>query len=278
MTHVHVQCHLAYDVQASSGFLLAVAAAETPHQRIVEQRLELSPQLTVERLRFDPHGHDLVRIAAEVGPLELSYDAVVEVVPRVAPDAPRREVPFLEVPGDVLTYLHPSRYCQSDVLGRFAQRTFGGLEPGFERVTGICNWIWEHLTYTAGSTDASTTAVDVLVGAVGVCRDYAHLGIAFARALGIPARYVSGYAVDLVPPDFHGFFEAYLDGDWYLFDATRMAPVDGLVRIAAGRDAADVAFAAIVGRATLVDKQVVVIDLDRNGPPDPAATPALGTA
>ena len=91
-----------------------------------------------------------------------------------------------------------------------------------------------------GSTDASSTAVDVLVAGAGVCRDYAHLAIALCRAIGMPARYVSGYAVDLDPPDFHGFFEAYLDGDWYLFDATRMAPIDGLVRIGVGRDAADV--------------------------------------
>ena len=89
---------------------------------------------------------------------------------------------------------------------------------------------------------------------------------------------MSGYAVDLDPPDFHGFFEAFLDGEWYLFDATRMAPLDGLVRIATGRDAADVAFAAIVGAATLVDKAIVVIDLDRTEPRDPSTTPALGTA
>ena len=106
-----------------------------------------------------------------------------------------------------------------------------------------------------------------------MCRDYAHLGITFCRALGIPARYLSGYAVDLEPPDFHGFFEAFLDGEWYLFDATRMAPVDGLVRIATGRDAADVAFASIVGVAELVSKEVVVIDLDRTDPPRPVDDP-----
>jgi len=145
-------------------------------------------------------------------------------------------------------------------LLRFVNRTFGTLSPGFERVTGICNWIYDHLTYLAGSTDSSTTAVDVLVQAAGVCRDYAHLGIALCRALGIPARYVSGYAVGLDPPDFHGFFEAYLDGRWYLFDATRMAPIDKLVRIAAGRDAADAPFATFVGSATLTSMVVSATD------------------
>jgi transglutaminase-like putative cysteine protease len=278
MTRIRTTCRLAYEVDAPSGILLAVTAAATPHQHVVEQDLQMSPDTTLERIRFDPSAHELVRVSVQPGPFEVRYDAIVDVQPHIAPQAPRHEVPFVELPGDVLRYLHPSRYCQSDVLGRFATQTFGGLEPGFERVTGICNWIWDHLSYVPGSTDASTSAIDVLVGAAGVCRDYAHLGITCCRALGIPARYVSGYAVDLDPPDFHGFFEAYLEGDWYLFDATRMAPVDGLVRIASGRDAAEVAFAAIVGAARLVDKEVVVLDLDRAAPADSSSTPALGTA
>lgn len=114
----------------------------------------------------------------------------------------------------------------------------------------------QHLTYSLGSTDASTTACDVLVGRNGVCRDFAHVCIAICRALGIPARYVSGYAVELNPPDFHGFFEAYLGDRWFLFDATRLAQANGLVRIGYGRDAADTPFATIVGRARLVNKVV----------------------
>jgi transglutaminase-like putative cysteine protease len=131
-----------------------------------------------------------------------------------------------------------------------------------------------------GSTDSSSTAVDVLVQGAGVCRDYAHLGMALCRAMGIPARYVSGYAVDLEPPDFHGFFEVYLDQRWFLFDATRMAPLDGLVRIASGRDAADAAFATLVGAASLEHKVVSATDLDRSiagddgEPPVPAVTTA----
>jgi transglutaminase-like putative cysteine protease len=242
------------------------------------QEFTITPQTAADRIRFDPSGHDLVRLTVGDGPLSIVYDAVVDVVAHVPDDVPRRETPFVEIPGEVLGFLHPSRYCPSDLLGRFSQQTFGSLAPGFERVTGICNWIWDHLTYVPGSTDSTTTAVDVLVGAAGVCRDYAHLGITCCRALGIPARYVSGYAVDLDPPDFHGFFEAFLDGGWYLFDATRMAPIDGLVRIAVGRDAADVAFAAIVGSAELAHKDIVVVDLDRAGPADHSTAVALGTA
>jgi transglutaminase-like putative cysteine protease len=278
MTRVRVHSELRYDVQTPSQFAFAVLAADNRRQHVDDQDFRVTPDGRVDRIRFDPSGHDLVRVDVDPGPLTVTYDATVDVRPHIPPDVPRLETPFIEVPGAVLGFLHPSRYCQSDLLGRFAQQTFGALAPGFDRVTGICNWIWEHLDYVPGTTDATTTAVDVLVGAAGVCRDYAHLGISFCRALGIPARYVSGYAVDLEPPDFHGFFEAYLDGEWYLFDATRMAPIDGLVRIATGRDAADVAFAAIVGSAELTGKEIIVIDLDRTEPRDPSTTPALGTA
>jgi transglutaminase-like putative cysteine protease len=278
MTRVRVHSELRYDVQTPSQFAFAVLAADNRRQHVDDQDFRVTPDGRVDRIRFDPSGHDLVRVDVDPGPLTVTYDATVDVRPHIPPDVPRLETPFIEVPGAVLGFLHPSRYCQSDLLGRFAQQTFGALAPGFDRVTGICNWIWEHLDYVPGTTDATTTAVDVLVGAAGVCRDYAHLGIGFCRALGIPARYVSGYAVDLEPPDFHGFFEAYLDGEWYLFDATRMAPIDGLVRIATGRDAADVAFAAIVGSAELTGKEIIVIDLDRTEPRDPSTTPALGTA
>lgn len=278
MTRIQVSCDLHYDVETPSGFLFAVSAAATPRQHVEHEQLRLVPEVTHERVRFGPTAHELVRVSAEPGPFTLTYEATVNVRPHIPDDVPRAERTFVELPGEILTFLHPSRYCQSDLLTRFAEQTFGSLAPGFERVTGICNWIWEHLSYLPGTTDATTSAIDVLVGAAGVCRDYAHLGITCCRALGIPARYVSGYAVDLEPPDFHGFFEAFLDDDWYLFDATRMAPIDGLVRIATGRDAADVAFAAVVGTVELVDKVVTVIDLDRTEPADPTATPALGTA
>jgi transglutaminase-like putative cysteine protease len=155
------------------------------------------------------------------------------------------------LPNEVLTYLNPSRYCESDRLTHFALRIFGDIEPGFSRVTAICDWIHNNLDYQSGSSGESTSACDVLIQRLGVCRDYAHLAIALCRALCIPARYVSGYALALQPPDFHGFFEAYLGTRWYLFDATRMAPVEGFIRIGTGRDAADASFATIIGEAKL---------------------------
>jgi len=131
----------------------------------------------------------------------------------------------------------------------------------------------------AGSTDARSSACDVLVQRAGVCRDFAHVALTLCRALSIPARYVSGYAVGLNPPDFHGFFEAYLGTRWYLFDATRMAPRDGLVRIGTGRDAADAAFATVIGAATLKDMTVSAQELTDEIAAQPTGDgPAITTA
>ena len=128
-------------------------------------------------------------------------------------------------------------------------------------------------------SDACSSACDVLVQRAGVCRDFAHVALTLCRALSIPARYVSGYAVGLNPPDFHGFFEAYLGTRWYLFDATRMAPRDGLVRIGTGRDAADAAFATVIGAATLKDMTVSAQELTDEIAAQPTGDePAISTA
>ncbi|HEY6532259.1 MAG TPA: transglutaminase family protein [Acidimicrobiales bacterium] len=277
MTKIRIHSQLHYTITQPSSLTFAVLAAHSRHQTVLDETLRTEPEVVVPRLALGPGLHELIRLSLEPGPFSLTYDATVQLAAHTTEDPPAAEVQFGDVPIEALPFLNPSRYCESDKLGRFAYRTFGGIEPGFERVAGICNWIYDHMEYVGGSTDSSTTAIDVLVGGAGVCRDYAHLGITFCRALGIPARYVSGYAVGLEPPDFHGFFEAYLDHTWFLFDATRMAPVDGLVRIAAGRDAADVAFATLVGAATL-DQKVVSALFDDARSPDHDAPPAVTTA
>jgi transglutaminase-like putative cysteine protease len=183
-----------------------------------------------------------------------------------------REIPSGELPLNVLTHIYPSRYCQSDRLERFSKRTFGTLAPGYERVVAICNWIHDNVDYVSGASDALTSAYDTVSQRAGVCRDFAHLGIALTRALGIPARYVSAYAWRLDPPDFHGVFEAFMRGPsgpgWYMFDPTRMAAPEGIVRIGVGRDAAEVAFCTQFGEMDF-DKPEVSI----TGPADaPAST------
>ncbi|WP_047814421.1 transglutaminase-like domain-containing protein [Rhodopirellula islandica] len=247
MTTIHVGCQLNYVVHSPSIFLLNCAVSQNSHQRVRAESLEILPFQPVEECEVGPLGNRVVRLNAPPGELQIRYSASVDLNSETVDSNDVLESSYEHLPGDILSYLNPSRYCESDKLYRFANGEFGHLVPGYSRVTAVCNWTFEHLAYVPGSTNSSTTACDVLLQRAGVCRDYAHVAISLCRALGIPARYVSGYAVNLYPPDFHGFMEAYLDGRWFLFDATRLAPVGGLVRIGTGRDAADVAFATIRG-------------------------------
>ena len=251
MTTIQVGCDLIYSVTNPTSFLFNVAAARTGHQIISAESLWLNPTIQYEASGLGTEDTRVYRLTVEPCDLQLQYRATVDLCPEIYDTSGIIESGYSQLPNEVLPYLNPSRYCESDRLTHFALRMFGNGEPGFSRVTAICDWINSNLDYQAGSTGESTSACDVLIQRVGVCRDYAHLAIALCRALCIPARYVSGYAVALQPPDFHGFFEAYLGSRWYLFDATKMAPVEGFVRIGTGRDAADASFATIIGEAKL---------------------------
>jgi transglutaminase-like putative cysteine protease len=148
---------------------------------------------------------------------------------------------------------------------RMAQREFGNLAPGYSRVEAICRWIREHIQYQIGTSNPNTSAADVVVQRAGVCRDFAHLAIAFCRALNIPARFIAGYAnFPDPPPDFHAVFEAFLGGRWYLFDPTDLAPRNQVTRIGTGRDATDVAFATIFGTAQMTQMSPKVKILEQS--------------
>ena len=156
-----------------------------------------------------------------------------------------------ELPAPVLTYIYPSRYCQSDRLMDVARREFGTLQPGYERVEAIRKWVQERTKFQVGSSHPGTSALETYECSAGVCRDFAHLMISMCRALNIPARLATGidYGADpsLGPTDFHCYVEAYLGDRWYLFDPSGISPRMGLIRIGTGRDASDVAFATIFG-------------------------------
>jgi transglutaminase-like putative cysteine protease len=139
-----------------------------------------------------------------------------------------------------------------------AMGEFGGLRPGGGRVLAIAEWVRRNVEYRYGTTDAKTSAFDTATERIGVCRDFAHLVIAFCRALNIPARYVSGYALGLEPPDFHGFVQVYLGGAWHNIDATVEGARPALVPIAVGRDAADVAITTLWGPNALIEQRVEV--------------------
>jgi transglutaminase-like putative cysteine protease len=256
MAIIDVGCDLIYEVRAGTVFLFQLATARTSCQRVISEEFHLQPALPMDRFQIGIDGNQLQRVVVEPCQFEISFRAEVELTPETFISGNIRESQISQTPSTVLTYLNPSRYCESDLLSRFAFEEFGQLYPGFSRVQAICNWVFEQLDYTPGSTSATTTAADVLLQRTGVCRDYAHLAITLCRAIGIPARYVAGYSLNLQPPDFHGFMEAFLDGRWYLFDPTRLSSVHGLVRIGTGRDAADVSVATITGNAMLTQQTV----------------------
>lgn len=256
MKELAVGCDLAYDVVTPTTFLFNLSVAPGSYQNVLQESFQLTPHVEMEFFPLGLAQNRVQRIRLMPCQFRLRYEARVVLQAEVESAIGLTELPYRELPPEVLPYLNPSRFCESDLIGKFAMSEFSRLRHGHSRVVSICDWIHRHIRYMADSTTSETTARDVLIQRQGVCRDFAHLGIAFCRALSIPARYVSGYALDLSPPDFHGFFEAYLGERWYLFDATKLAPIGGLVRIATGADAADVPFATLIGSATLTHKSV----------------------
>jgi transglutaminase-like putative cysteine protease len=168
---------------------------------------------------------------------------------------------------ELLTYLQPSRYCESDRLGALAVTEFGGLE-GKELLDGVSSWVGGHLTYMAGSSLPTDGAVETLLAGRGVCRDYAHLTVALLRGLEVPARVVSVYAPGLAPMDFHAVTEAYIEAAWQVVDPTLLAPREAMVRIATGRDAASTAFLSNYGADVELESLQVHASSDGDLPAD----------
>jgi transglutaminase-like putative cysteine protease len=255
---MQVDCSLAYALDGDCEFVFLIQAAMGTDQTLVEEELLLQPPLPYRTYTDERSGNRFLRLRADAGVLELHYHAVVDrAADRIDLAAP--ELPVHALPDELLHFMLPTRYCESDLLGPVAQQLFGALPGGHARVSAICDWVHQHIDYRIGSTTATTTARDVFVQRSGVCRDFAHLALTFCRGLNIPARLVSAYAhFDEPPPDFHAVFEAYLGGRWMMFDPSRMAPVHQLVRLATGRDAKDVAFATIYGPARMVSMSPVL--------------------
>ena len=257
---------LNYDIAPPGcDFIFSIHAALTPQQIVVAESLSISQNLQ-PNLYTDPVTHTrLLRLKAFGGPLTVRYGATVDLDHATAQPHQLGEVPVADLPGAVLPYLYPSRYCQSDRLHRLAVKEFGHLWQGYTRVQAIRDWVANRVTFTSNSSDGNTTAVDTLVEQVGVCRDFAHLMIALCRAVNIPARFATGidYGADpaLGPPDFHAYVEVYLAGRWYLFDPSGTAIPMGFVRFCTGRDAADSAFATlfggVIGAAPLIQIEAV---------------------
>jgi transglutaminase-like putative cysteine protease len=255
---------LSYEVIGpGADFIFNIHAATTAHQFVLSESLTISQPLT-SSIDHDPlFRHRLLRLRANPGPLKIAYQAEVDIRHHVGQPEKIGEMPIVDLPTEVLPYLYPSRYCESDKLQQLAHQTFGHLPPGYPRVEGIRRWVHERIRFTAGSSNFTTSAIDTLQQQVGVCRDFAHLMIALCRALNIPARFCSGidYGADpaLGPTDFHAYVEIFLGRRWYIFDPSGTAMPMGFVRIGTGRDAADISFATIFG-AIKSDVPVLTIE------------------
>jgi transglutaminase-like putative cysteine protease len=271
-------CELAYRVAAPTVFILNVEVAQIAAHGDLRDSLKLDPHLPRESFSVPPFGNRYTRFTAQPGPLRIRYAGTLDLQPARTDPGQVAEIPIGELPLDTFAYLQASRFCESDRLAGFARENFGALEPGFSRVTAICNWICENVEYRRGSSNEQTSAAETLAQRAGVCRDFSHLAIALCRALNIPARFVSCYALGLAPADFHAVFEAYLGGSWWLFDPTRQAALDGLIRIGIGRDAAKVAFASIYGDAEPVDMRVGIKAGDPQAEADERTIEAVRTA
>jgi len=253
---VRVGCEFQYDAAAGVELVFVVEPPEdTGWARRLRSERSVDPAVAV-RDYLDGFGNRCWRVTAPGGRLVVRYDAdyaVPDLPDPADPDAAQMPVPAL--PDDTLLYTLPSRFCQSDLLLDDAWRLFGDGPEGYARVQAICDWVHANVAYGYGTSGPTVSAVDTFQSGRGVCRDFAHLPVAFCRALNIPARYVFGYLPDYavmppdVPMDFHAWFEAFLDGRWYTFDARHNTPRIGRVKIAQGRDAVDVAMVTSYGNA-----------------------------
>lgn len=252
MIRIELQVELQYEIgPQGADFIFNIHAAHTASQVISAESLQLSQPINPQ-IHTDPvTGNRYMRLRGMPGEFKLSYLATVDLTHHFADPSQLAETPVCDLPPEVIGYLYPSRYCQSDRLIKLAINEFGGLWQGHSRVQAIQNWVQKHVTFASNTSNSNTSAVDTLIEQVGICRDFAHLMIALCRAVNIPARFTTGtdYGADpiLGPPDFHAYVEVYLGNRWYIFDASGTAIPMAFVRFGTGRDAADVAFATIFG-------------------------------
>ncbi|MDP2283967.1 MAG: transglutaminase family protein [Pseudohongiella sp.] len=263
MVRLKFSITLAYQIQdRPCDFIFNIQPAFTERQCVFDETLTVSQPVPIHALVNDADGSRFLRLQANAGSLEVSYQGTVDINHFQEDPAVLREMLVADLPLDALSYVYPSRYCQSDKLRALANYEFGHMAPGYDRVLAIQRWVNNRTRFLTGSSGGATSALDTLVDHAGVCRDFAHLMIAICRALNMPARFVSGidYGADpsLGPTDFHAYVEVMLSGRWYLFDPSGVAPPMGLIRLGTGRDAADIPFVTVFGNVFSEAPRVII--------------------
>jgi transglutaminase-like putative cysteine protease len=261
--HIRVGYELTYSCPQPTPMILMLSIHSSRHSDIiVPDLMGTEPSCALTEYR-DSFGNRCTRVLAPAGTLRVFTDALVHdsgSPDRVAFGAPQN--PVDELPDDALRFLLASRYCETDLLTPIAWQLFANAPPGWGRVQAICDFVHKHIQFGYDFARPTKTAWEVYHERAGVCRDFAHLAIAFCRSMNIPARYCTGYLGDIdvpasdAPMDFSGWFEAYLGGAWYTFDARHNTPRVGRILIARGRDAADVAISTSFGPSLLTSFRV----------------------
>ncbi len=274
---VRVGCEFVWDTDVAVPTVMVVRPRPDIEAKIVYESRWVGPNVPL-REYTDAFGNICWRLVLPGGPLTVRYDAVVEMAHEADPVVPDARIhPVDELPDDVLVFTLPSRLVESDLMVGRAWEMFGSTPATWERVQAICDFVHGHITFGYGTSSPTLTAAQVLETGKGVCRDFALLAVGLCRAMNIPARYTFGYLPDIdvpiedVPMDFASWFEAYIGGRWYTFDARFNVPRVGRIVIGRGRDAVDVALSTSYGFARLA-KFVVWADeitAERPGGPPP---------
>jgi transglutaminase-like putative cysteine protease len=253
---LRIETELDYTFSAPTAVLLQIEAAILPDQAVEVAQILLGPTAHFKRIP----GHDSIgeRIWLDLeGQLTVSYSATLAIQRESAElETLAATAPHL-IPGEAVDYLMPSRYCQVDHFENFVTGEFAGLSGG-AAIAAMRDWIAVHFSYVPGVSTSATGALESFVLRKGICRDYAHMLITFARAAGIPARFASGYAPAVTPQDFHAVAEVFLAGAWHIVDATGMASAADIATIGVGRDAADTSFLTYYSHGAMVRQEVSV--------------------
>jgi transglutaminase-like putative cysteine protease len=256
---IRASCDLELHLEIPTPLILMLRPQSGASQWVSSEEYTFSHSLSVIEYP-DLLGNLCQRLVAPAGVFKIHTVAEVETadVMDVAPGAPFMNVQ--DLPEEVLSFLVPTRYCESDRLGEEARRIITGANLGYDQVTKITGWIQENLPYAPGSSAVPLSASEVLSQGHGVCRDLAHLGIALCRSISIPTRMVVGYLLGLKPMDLHAWFEAYVGGRWYTFDPSQKELSGGRIAIAYGRDAADVAIFHQFGPLPTYSDMIVMVE------------------
>lgn len=254
-----VTCQLDYQTYQNVPLIFLLRLRTGFNQTIISEEFIVDPAVPVTEY-LDLYGNYCQRLVSPMGLFSIKTSALVETAPTIEVDFGANFVLIQDLPEEVLLYLLPSRYCESDKLLAKASEIIYYLSTGYEMVEAIRQWVRNNIQYEYNHSTPSTSAMDTLDSQFGVCRDLSHLAIALCRSINIPARFMVGYLHNLEPMDLHAWFEAYLGGKWYTFDATQEITTGGRAVLAYGRDAADVATMTYFGDIQL-DSMFVGLEL-----------------